>query len=248
MPSATFPHDAPKSHSFEVAVYDLDRTLTDTGSWVPFLRAWITRVAPWRLLLVPLVAAGGIAYWAGWMSRGGMKSWSHRWLIGPRVSAARLATIADEFANQFVADHALAPARLAIAADAIAGHRVVIASASHAYYVRAIAARMGVYDVVATEAVRAGDVVLPTLDGANCYGDAKRAALAAWLAREGLSEAVVHFTSDHHSDLPCFELAQASGGRVLCANPSGKLVEIAVARGWPMAVWGRIRGSVLERA
>lgn len=243
MPSAAIPPMAT-----EVAVYDLDRTLTNAGSWVPFLRFWLQRVAPWRLLLLPVVGLGGIAYGLGLLSRGGMKRWSHRWLIGPRVPAAQLAAVAEAFAAQFVAAHALGPARLAIADDALAGRRVVIASASHAYYVRAIAAQMGVADVVATEAVRVGGMILPDLAGANCYGEAKRAALEAWLAREGLAESVVHFTSDHHSDLPCFELALASGGRVLCANPSGKLTEIATARGWPIAVWGRIRGSLLERA
>lgn len=222
--------------------------MTDTGSWVPFLLFWMRRCAPWRLVLLPMVGLGGLAYAAGWLSRGAMKAWSHRWLIGPRVSAAQLAAVADDFAEQFVAAHAMAPARMAIAEDALAGRRVVIASASYGFYVRAIAARLGVMDVIATEAALDGEWVLARLDGANNYGLAKRDGLAAWLAREGLAGAVVHFTSDHHSDLPCFELALASGGRVLCANPSGKLAAIAVARGWPVAVWGRIRGSLLERA
>jgi phosphatidylglycerophosphatase C len=243
MPSAAIPPICT-----EVAVYDLDRTLTNAGSWVPFLRFWMQREAPWRVLLLPMVVLGGLAYGVGLLSRGGIKRWSHRWLIGPRVSAARLTAVAEDFAAAFVAAHALGPARLAIADDALAGRRVVIASASHAYYVRAIATQLGVTDVVATEAVRVGDKVLPDLAGANCYGEAKRAALEAWLTGEGLDGAVVHFTSDHHSDLPCFELALARGGRVLCANPSGKLTEIATARGWPIAMWGRIRGSLLERA
>lgn len=232
----------------EIAVYDLDRTLTDTGSWAHFIRFWLRREAQWRVLLLPVVALGGLAYGLGWLSRGQIKSWSHRWLIGPRVAGDRLRAVADSFARGFVAHHALAPARAAIAADAMAGRRVVIASASHAFYVRAIAERFGVADVVATEAVRAGDDITPALDGANCYGAAKRAALERWLAREGLAGAVVHFTSDHHSDAPCFELALETGGTVLCANPSAKLAALAAERGWPVALWGRIRGSLLERA
>ena len=232
----------------EIAVYDLDRTLTDTGSWAPFIRFWLAREAPWRVLLLPMVALGGVAYGLGLLSRGQIKSWSHRWLIGPRVAEGRLLAVADAFALGFVADHALAPARAAIAADAVAGRRVVIASASHAFYVRAIAARFGVADVVATEAQRDGGDVTPALDGANCYGSAKRAALEQWLAHEGLAGAVVHFTSDHHSDAPCFELALETGGSVLCANPSAKLASLAAHRGWPVALWGRIRGSLLERA
>lgn len=236
------------STATEIAVYDLDRTLTDSGSWAPFIRFWLAREAPWRVLLLPMVALGGLAYGVGLLSRGQIKSLSHRWLIGPRVAERRLQAAADEFALSFVADHALAPARAAIAADAMAGRRVVIASASHAYYVRSIAAQFGVADVVATEAVRVGGDVTPALDGANCYGPAKRAALERWLAREGLGGAVVHFTSDHHSDLPCFELALESGGTVLCANPSAKLAALATERGWRQMHWGRISGSWLERA
>ncbi|WP_017667068.1 HAD-IB family phosphatase [Sandarakinorhabdus sp. AAP62] len=232
----------------EIAVYDLDRTLTDTGSWAHFIRFWLAHEAPWRVLLLPMVALGGVAYGLGWLSRGQIKRWSHRWLIGPRVAEQRLLAVADAFAFDFVADHALAPARAAIAADAVAGRRVVIASASHGFYVRAIAERFGVADVVATEAVRDGGFVTHALDGANCYGAAKRAALERWLAGEGLAGAVVHFTSDHHSDLPCFELALASGGTVLCANPSARLAAFAAERGWPQVHWGRIRGSLLERA
>jgi phosphatidylglycerophosphatase C len=232
----------------EVAVYDLDRTLTDTGSWAHFLRFWLRHEAPWRVLLLPLVALGGPAYWLGLLSRGGIKSWAHRWLIGPCVAETRMAAVAARFAGDFVAAHALAPARAAIAADMLAGRRVVIASASHGFYVRAIAERLGVADVVATEAVRAGGRLLSRLEGENCYGPAKRAALAAWLAREGLVQAVVHFTSDHYSDLPCFEMALATGGAVLCANPSPRLAALAAARGWRQVQWGRIRGSLFERA
>ena len=242
MPSAAIP-DLP-----EVAVYDLDRTLTDTGSWAHFLVFWLRTQAPWRVLLLPLVALGGLAYALRLHSRGGIKSWSHRWLIGPRVAEARLAAAVADFADGFVATHALAPARDAIAADVATGRRVVIASASHGFYVRAIAARLGVADVVATEAVRDGGMITYRLHGENCYGAAKRAALESWLAREGLERAVLHFTSDHHSDLPCFELALETGGNVRCANPSTKLAAIAVERSWPVVQWGRIRGSLFERA
>jgi phosphatidylglycerophosphatase C len=231
-----------------VAVYDLDRTLTDTGSWAHFIRFWLLHETRWRLLGLPLVLLGGLAHGVGLMSRGDLKSWAHRWLIGSRVDTARLAPAVARFAAGFVAAHGLAPAQAAIAADMAAGRRVVIASASHGFYVRAIAARLGVADVVATQAVRDGVWLTHRLDGENCYGAAKRAALEAWLVREGLASAVVHFTSDHHSDLPCFQLALESGGSVRCANPSRMLAALAQQRGWPIVHWGRIRGSLFERA
>lgn len=232
----------------ELAVYDLDRTLTNTGSWAHFIRFWLQHVAPWRVMLLPLVALGGLAYGLGLMSRGQIKAWSHRWLIGPRVRTDQMEEVAARFADMFVKTHALAPACAALAADAAAGRRLLIASASHGFYVRAIAMRLGVADVVATEAARDGNWLRSRLDGDNCYGAAKRAAVTAWLASHGLADAVLHFTSDHHSDLPCFELALERGGTVLCANPSAELAAIAAVRGWPVAQWGHIQSSLLEKA
>ena len=231
-----------------MAVYDLDRTLTDAGSWLPFLAFWVRREAPWRVLLLPVVALGGVAFGLGLMRRDAIKVWSHRWLIGRRVGEARLTAAAARFAEHFVAAHVLPAAAAAVSRDAAGGRRLVVASASHSYYVREIASLLGFTDVVATEAVRRGGNVHSQLAGDNCYGAAKRAALEAWLAREGLAGAVVHFTSDHHSDLPCFELALESGGTVLCANPDPALVAIAMERGWPVVQWGIIKPSLFERA
>ena len=242
MPSATIP---PR---LQVAVYDLDRTLTDAGSWLPFLAFWVRHEAPWRALLLPVVALGGAAFGLGWMGRDAIKVWSHRWLIGRRVNEARLTAAAARFAQRFAAAHVLPAAAAALERDAAGGRRLVVASASHSYYVREIAGLLGIADVVATEAVRRGGKVHSDLSGDNCYGIAKRAALEAWLAREGLGQAVVHFTSDHHSDLPCFELALESGGTVLCANPDAALVAIAMERGWPVVQWGIIKPSLFERA
>lgn len=229
-------------------MYDLDRTLTNTGSWLPFLAFWVRHEAPWRVLLLPMVALGGAAFGLGWMDRDAIKAWSHRWLIGRRVSEARLTAAAAQFAEGFVKAHVLPAAVDALERDVAAGRRLVVASASHSYYVREIARQLGITDVVATEAVRRGGKVYSELAGDNCYGAAKRAALAAWLAREGLADAVVHFTSDHHSDLPCFELALERGGTVLCAHPDAALAAIAAERSWPVVQWGTIRTSRFERA
>lgn len=232
----------------EVAVYDLDRTLTDTGSWVHFIAFWLRNEAPWRVILLPVVALGALAFGLKLTSRSGIKSWTHRWLIGNRVAESRMTAAAETFAEIFVTAHALLGARAALGNDAALGRRLVIASASHSFYVRAIAAKLGVADVVATEAVRRGGWLSSRLAGDNCYGAGKRRALEAWLAWEGLEGAVVHFTSDHHSDVPCFELALESGGTVVCAHPSAKLAVIAAERGWPVAQWGTIKASLFERA
>jgi phosphoserine phosphatase len=68
------------------------------------------------------------------------------------------------------------------------------------------------------------------------------------LKRHGLEAAVVRFYSDHISDLPVFELAVASGGEAVAANPSKALRALAVDRGWRVVDWGEPSNSLFERA
>lgn len=231
-----------------LAVYDLDRTLTRRGSWLPWLAFWVRREAPWRILLSPLLVLAALAHGLGLIDRGALKSWAHRLMIGRWVDGDRLAAAAIAFAGGFAAHDVFGGARTAIAADCAAGKRILIASASHAYYVRAIAAELGVTDVVATEAVRAHGRVGHRLVGANCYGPAKRAAVMAWMAAHGMAGARLDFTSDHVSDLPCFALALESGGNVRAANASAALRAHALAHGWEIADWGAVENSLFERA
>ena len=41
----------------DLAVYDMDRTVTKRATYTPFLLHCAMRRAPWRLLFLPLVAA-----------------------------------------------------------------------------------------------------------------------------------------------------------------------------------------------
>ena len=54
----------------ELAIYDLDRTLTRRATYTPFLLHCAMRRAPWRLLLLPATAASMLAYGAKLMDRG----------------------------------------------------------------------------------------------------------------------------------------------------------------------------------
>jgi hypothetical protein len=38
----------------ELAIYDMDRTITRTGTYTPFLIHAARRLTPWRLALLPL--------------------------------------------------------------------------------------------------------------------------------------------------------------------------------------------------
>ncbi len=231
-----------------ITIYDMDRTLTRGGTWVPWLRFWLRREAPWRVLLLPLLGIAGLCYALRLFDRGGLKAAAHRLVMGRRVARARVAAAAAAYADHVVA-HAVFPAALAqIAADRAAGRRLVVATASNAYYAAAIAARFGIADVIATPSRWQGDWLDWRLGGPNCYGQAKARAVTDWLAAAGAAEAVVDAWSDHVSDRPLLELAAVSGGCAVAANPSPALRTLAAARGWRVADWGVPAKSFFERA
>ena len=45
----------------DLAIYDMDRTVTRHATYTPFLLHCATRRAPWRLLLLPLVLVSMLA-------------------------------------------------------------------------------------------------------------------------------------------------------------------------------------------
>lgn len=231
-----------------LSIYDMDRTITRRGTWTPWLLFWAKREAPWRLLLLPLLGVALLAYGLKVIERGRLKEWGHRLLMGRTVSRSRLVAAADIFAGEVLQKDVFPAATAQIAADRAEGRRLVIATASNEYYVRAIAARLGFDDVVATASTWVEDRLQHRLGSDNCYGDAKRVLVHNWLVKVGMADEPVRFYSDHISDVPMFELAEASGGEAVATNPSAALRDLARQRGWRIVDWGEPVKSVFERA
>ncbi len=241
------PRNAGAGHGFPggpvgLAVYDLDRTLTRRGTWVPWLAFWLRHQAPWRVVLLPLLLVPAAGHALKLVSRGGLKAAAHRIAMGRRVRRERVAPAAAAFAARVIAEELFPAALAAVAADRAAGRRLVLATASNAYYAEAIGAALGFDAVLATPSRWDGDRLDWRPGGENNYGAAKAARLAA-----ALDGAAFAFTSDHVSDLPAFELALASGGVAIAANPSPALRRLATARGWPIVDWGQVAESWFER-
>lgn len=221
-----------------LAIYDLDRTITSLPTWTPFLLFAARRLHPARLALLPAVALS-----AGWRAVGGMnrdrlKETMHGLLLGRSLSPEKLARVSADFADWIVQDHVRPGARAQIAADRAEGRRIVIATAAHRFYARPIAERLGITDVIATEAMRdAKGWTLPTLRGPNCYGAAKHTMIADWLARTGIDRKAAHirFYSDHATDQPTFDWVDEQ----VAVNPHARLRDLAAERGWPVVDWGR---------
>ncbi|MDB5689775.1 MAG: HAD-superfamily hydrolase [Sphingomonas bacterium] len=220
----------------ELAIYDMDRTITRTGTYTPFLLHAAFRLAPWRLLLVPVLLAAMLAYAAKAISRGRLKEVAHTLMLGRHCAAADLKRVAESFADRTLAGNIRPGALAGISADRAAGRRLVMATASYRLYVEAIAARLGFDDVIATGSIIGlDDRIVARIDGENCYGPAKLRMILAWLAKRGLlrEDVGVRFYSDHVSDAPVLEWADEP----FAVSPSPKLRRMAAARGWPVLDW-----------
>ena len=221
----------------DLAVYDMDRTVTRRATYTPFLLHCAMRRQPWRLLFLPLVVASMLAYVARILDRGELKEINHRLLVGGKVHPRELKPLVDSFADAQVASNIRPGALEAIARDKAQGRRLVLATASYRLYSDAIAERLGFDDVIGTGSIIGLDSrVHALIDGENCYGPAKRRMIADWVERSGLTgkHGHVRFYSDHVSDAPAFEWADEP----VAVNPHGKLRRLAEARGWAVEDWG----------
>lgn len=219
-----------------VAIYDMDKTITRKATWTPFLIHAAMARAPWRLALLPFAGIAGLAYLARLIDRARLKEITHRLLLGRSIPPADLDVVAEAFADSVAASNLFADARARVEADRTTGWEPVLATASHGYYARAIAARLGIAQVIATEARRDADGnVLAGLEGENCYGPAKLRLIEAWMAREGMAreDIRVRFYSDHVSDAPVLEWADEP----FAVNAHGPLRRLAAARGWRVLDW-----------
>ncbi|MEP9358738.1 HAD-IB family hydrolase [Sphingomonas sp. KR3-1] len=219
-----------------LAIYDMDKTITAAPTWTRFLIAAAKRRAPWRLALFPAVGVAGLGYLLKLTDRVGLKQFSQRLLLGGALTPAEMAAVAEAFAEHEATHGVLHGARERIAADRAQGYRIVMATASHGYYAAAIARRLGIDDVIATEAKRDGQGrILSLIEGDNCYGPVKLQRIESWMAGQGIPRGSAHIRaySDHVSDAPM--LAWADEGYAV--NAHGPLQKLAVEKGWPLFDW-----------
>jgi HAD superfamily hydrolase (TIGR01490 family) len=217
----------------ELAIYDMDRTITRSGTFTPFMIHAALRRHPWRLIFVPFAALVMLAYVAKLIQRKTVKEYNQTMLLGRNVRASSLRGVVDSFAEKVVTYGVYEGAIKRLADDKAAGRRLVLATASSRLWVEAIAAKLGMDDVIATNSIKGlDDYVSARIDGENCYGPAKLRMIEAWMAAEGLKREDCHirFYSDHKSDAPVLEWADEP----FATNPHAGLREIAQRKGWPI--------------
>jgi len=218
----------------DLAIYDMDRTVTRHATYTPFLLHCAVRRAPWRLLLIPFAALSMLGYAIKLIDRGRLKEINHRLLLGHNRHPAELKPLIDSFAEATLKRNVRPGARAAIARDKAEGRRVVMATASYRFYAREIAERLGFDDCIGTNSILGLDSqVHAKIDGENCYGPAKLRMIEDWLAKAAITRGHVRFYSDHASDGPVFEWADEA----VAVNPHDRLVRLANQRGWSVKDW-----------
>ena len=218
----------------DLAIYDMDRTVTIRATYTPFLLHCARRRQPWRLALTPLAAASMLAYVGKLIDRARLKEINHALMLGRSIHPHEMKPLVESFADATVAENICPGARIAIARDKAEGRRLVLATASYRLYATAIAERLGFDDVVATGTViNLSQALSARIEGENCYGPAKKRMLDDWLKLEKVEPGRVRFYSDDISDLPVFEWADEP----VAVNPHPPLRKLAQERGWRVEDW-----------
>ena len=219
----------------QLAIYDMDRTVTRRPTYGLFMWHAVWRLAPWRALLAPALVVTGLLYLLRIIDRGRLKELNYRILIG-RVAPEKLDRVIQDFAEVQVRGNVMAAARARLAEDKAAGRRLVMATASYRLYAAAIAERLGFDDVIATDVeYDAHGRTVARIDGRNCYGLGKLDMIEAWLQQQGLEREAVHirFYSDHISDAPVHHWSDEA----FATNAHERLVRLAEMEGWEVLDW-----------
>ncbi len=156
----------------QVALFDLDGTLTWKDTLLPFLRGYLARY-PGRLLRLwrmPLAVAG---YLFGGRDRGVLKSRVIRAVMGG-ASRAHIGAWTAAYVDSLHARNAFRPHALAVLSEhRAAGHSLVLLSASPDLYVPEIGRLLGFDRTVCTTVKWRGDLLDGHLTSANRHGEEK---------------------------------------------------------------------------
>lgn len=213
------------------AIFDLDKTITQQGTWSRFVRyATGGGLRFWGKL--PINGFQAIKYKAGFEDRASVKVCSIDLYLAGQDRAA-LQAKADDFVRRDIEQGLRKEARSVIEAHRAAGDRLVIASAAVDLICDAMARELGFDGVICTKLNWGADGRLQSgLDGENCYGEEKLRRVEAFFEGTRPPGPIV-FYSDHHTDLPCLNWAD----RGVAVNPSNKLRRFAPQNNIEIVDW-----------
>ena len=214
-----------------IAIYDLDKTLTRRPTFTRFLLHYAQRTAPFRLALLPIWIMAMVGYKLRLYGRKPLKQFGVLMFMGREVCPASMAEITASFANN-VFNHDLQPGAVArLHADRARGASLVLATAAPEFYAQLIGELAGFHAVIATSHILTPSGALThRVDGENCYAGEKLRRVEEWLSQQAIERKDAHivFYSDDISDSPTLDFADEG----YAVNPSKKFAEAAAKSNW----------------
>lgn len=228
LPPLTRDIDEGPFDSTGVAFFDLDRTLLDGYSVLPFLREAIATgvMRPGRLM-----EQATAVFEDGRDGLGPLLERVIASLAGEQESA--LEALGERVFQKHLAARIHPEARTLVRAHRAKGHRVVIVTSATRYQAEPVARALGIEaaDLLCTRLVVddagrfTGKWYLP-----GCWNEGKRLHARAWLRRHGGELDNAWFYTDSHEDLPLLERV----GHPRAVNPDATLARRARLAGWPL--------------
>jgi HAD superfamily hydrolase (TIGR01490 family) len=213
-----------------VAIFDLDGTLAERDTFVPFLTGILIQAPSRWPRTVPLVY-GLLLYFLALRNNTWLKSLFLRHILGG-ISAAKIKLWGEVFADRLIASGLRAKGLSRLKKHLEAGHDVVLATASPDIYVEPLALKLGIKKTVCTRMERdINGQFTGQIEGENCKGIEKLSRVISLLDEDN-EKRTVYAYSDNHADLP---LLQWSNRPVLIC-PTAQL-----------ACWAKELGALVER-
>lgn len=219
-----------------IAIFDLDYTLTKRGTWGRFVLKNI-RFRPHRWLPFAFgTAKAQLRYMQGKTSRVCVKQEMMRWsMVGARKED--IIRMAEEFADKEIRDGFRPGAWKALGQHRVNGDEVVIASAAVCVIVDAIARRLNVQHWVSTEMKWEDGRLAADFETENCYGPEKLERVKQLFIQNPLlkqNHTVITMYSDSYSDIEILRYSD----KAVAVNADAKLKRAARTEGFELVNWG----------
>lgn len=219
----------------DLAIFDLDYTLTRRGTWGRFVIMNV-KTRPW--LWGPLLITAGLHQWRykrGKIERIRVKEAMMVWSMQGKSKPEMLA-LARKFAKNEVPGKLRPGAIRALERHKAAGDTIVVASAAADILVVAICEALDIKHWVATDMDWQEDQLMPHFKSKNCYGAEKLRRVLELLAKNPTLkhiDTVITFYSDSYSDIDMFEYCDIG----VAVNPDDRLRQVAPRLGIEVTDW-----------
>lgn len=214
-----------------IIVFDLDGTITQRDTYLPFLFGLLAR-KPWityRLITLPFAV---VMYYIGlrdntWLKKVFLKAFMKG------MTQLQISDWVDDFASNVIQSGLREGTLLELDKHKKSHACVLLVSASLDIYVNKIAEKLGVHATLCTEVEWDNEGYLTgDLRTANCYGEEKLDRLQSWLLQHGATSVEVAY-SDHHSDVPLLKFARQG----VAVSPTQKLADIIQSNQFKLVHW-----------